>query len=402
MAKIGQAMTRSAVIELANELIIGTEHAGAVIEFKLKRQLKVEVEDNRYVSTSWYKGFMKRNGDTLKRGQCRVVDSNRHTWCTYENFERMYDGVYTSMVEAGIAVQTDYEMMYDETGEETYDVSKMVGRPTKLKLKRPKYLLFADATGCNTNQNEDKYAGGELFALPAKESVGGVIGATSNIHFTKKCFTSALGDPVLCAVILKSDKHISELPLSWKLGIDIRRDVQVGTTRYEYFQANYGEGHVFAGGPTCTYNGVQLPCFVGCSPKASITSEMITAMLQSIDDLNVFDRSSGIRPVLLLDNHHSRMKLNFLQYANNIHHQWVVCLGVPYGTHIIWQVADASELNGCFKIAMVKAKREYIRHRQENSLFRPILSHWSIWRFHKRLPPKRMPGKLSSKEDGIH
>jgi hypothetical protein len=82
---------------------------------------------------------------------------------------------------------------------------------------------------------------------------------------------------------------------------------------------------------------------------------MLTAMLQTIDDLHVYDRSTGMRPCLLLDGHHSRMKLPFLKYINNPD---------PYGTHI-WQVADASELNGCFKMALTKAKRYYLSFRDE-------------------------------------
>jgi hypothetical protein len=35
---------------------------------------------------------------------------------------------------------------------------------------------------------------------------------------------------------------------------------------------------------------------------------------------------------------------------------------VPYGTHI-WQVADAPQLNGSFKIQLTKAKREYLKYK---------------------------------------
>jgi hypothetical protein len=46
----------------------------------------------------------------------------------------------------------------------------------------------------------------------------------------------------------------------------------------------------------------------GCSPKASITSQMLADMLKAIDDLNVFHPSNGSRPFLLLDGHHSRLE----------------------------------------------------------------------------------------------
>jgi hypothetical protein len=177
------------------------------------------------------------------------------------------------------------------------------------------------------------------------------------------CFTSAVGDPVLCAVILKSTKDIQDIPLNWKLGIDVRKEVLTGETTVETFEQNYGENKACAGGPSCYYNGIKIPCFVGSSPKASITSKMLMEMLKLLDDLNVYDRSNGKLPVLILDGHHSRMKLPFLKYINDSDHQWSVCLGVPYGTHI-WQVADSSELNGNFKIALTKAKAEYLQHKE--------------------------------------
>jgi hypothetical protein len=46
---------------------------------------------------------------------------------------------------------------------------------------------------------------------------------------------------------------------------------------------------------------------------------------------------------------------------NDSKHEWVCCIGVPYATHI-WQVADASEQNGVFKVELTQTKREYLRH----------------------------------------
>jgi hypothetical protein len=98
MVKCGQALTRPDVIELANELILDTDYATAVIEFKKKRKFRVDQTDKQLVGKTWYKGFMKRNADTLKRGCCCVMDANRHSWCMYKNLERMYEGVYSAMV----------------------------------------------------------------------------------------------------------------------------------------------------------------------------------------------------------------------------------------------------------------------------------------------------------------
>jgi hypothetical protein len=36
--------------------------------------------------------------------------------------------------------------------------------------------------------------------------------------------------------------------------------------------------------------------------------------------------------LLLLDGHGSHLEISFLQYINNPSHEWIVCIGVPYGT----------------------------------------------------------------------
>lgn len=94
-------------------------------------------------------------------------------------------------------------------------------------------------------------------------------------------------------------------------------------------------------GPVCKFKGKELACFVTTSPKASITSQILADMLHEIDKNNLYDRSEGAVPFLLLDGHHSRTKLPFLEYITDPEHEWMVCVGVPYGTHL-WQVADSS------------------------------------------------------------
>jgi hypothetical protein len=357
MAQCGQALNRFDVIDLASDLIKGTSSEKKMIEYKRKRGFEVN-EGETVLGVTWYQSFMKRHGDELKRGKCIPKDINRHTWCTLETFTDMYAKVYEAFVKAGIAEKLEEDIMYDKEGNITTDVSQIYGRPTKYKMNHPEYILFVDETGCNTNQKTDGNNGGELFVLPC-HGVGesGRVGATTDIPFTVLCFTSATGEPVMAAVILKSTKNITDIPISWKMGIDVTSDIYDGSTSYELFETNYGEGKAMPGGPTCRYNGKNLPCFVGCSPNASITSEMLAAMLKEMDKKEIFDRSTGILPTLLLDGHQSRMQTPFLEYANNPDHRWVICLGVPYGTHI-WQVADSSQMNGAFKMALTVAKRK--------------------------------------------
>jgi hypothetical protein len=169
-----------------------------------------------------------------------------------------------------------------------------------------------------------------------------------------------LGIPVQAAIILKSSKDTTKLPLSWKMGIVIRKKTENGETRFDVFKTNYGNDKVLQGGPTCFCNGKEMPCFVGSSENASITSEMLAAMLETMEQQKIVNQNDGKLPALLLDGHQSRVRLPFLKNVSDDAHRWKVCLGVPYGTHL-WQVGDSKKQNGAFKTAIYKAKRDYLR-----------------------------------------
>jgi hypothetical protein len=344
MARLGEPLSKTLVINLANDLIADTDYKERVKAFKARHKI---ADGN--LGDRWYQGFMKRNDAILKRHKTKIKDVKRRTWVTEENFQAMYDNVYEAMVEAGVA---------EELPE---PVQLQSGRPTKYNLIRPECVVFVDETGCNTNQKDDGHVGGELFVLPVDDDDIAPTGATTDIHFTVLAFTLATGHPIMCAVIFKSDRDVSEIPISWKLGIDITKPLVGDTTTDMIREILDDDNGPMSGGPKCRYNGKEIPCFLGASPKASITSELLMSMLKYMDELDLFERST-CTPFLLLDGHGSRMQLPFLKYINEPSHKWVCCIGVPYATHI-WQVADASELNGLFKIELTRAKREYLWHR---------------------------------------
>ena len=80
-------------------------------------------------------------------------------------------------------------------------------------------------------------------------------------------------------------------------------------------------------------------------------------MLRFIDSREVFDRTTGLRPFLLLDGHGSRFDLEFLEYINAEETKWNVDIGLPYGTSY-WQVGDSSAQNGSFKMKPTKVKND--------------------------------------------
>jgi hypothetical protein len=177
----------------------GTELECEIINFKKLQKLNC----NQRLGDAWYRGFLSCHQDQLTRNASAVKDLKRRTWVKTENFKNMYENVYKMMVEAGIAEVVEEAIQHE------------AGLLTKYKLTHPKYLVFVNETGCNTNQLNDGKVGGELFIMP--KNVGNAAapaGATTDIHFTVLPFISATGEPVLCAIIFKSEQPISEIPVN--------------------------------------------------------------------------------------------------------------------------------------------------------------------------------------------
>jgi hypothetical protein len=199
-----------------------------------------------------------------------------------------------------------------------------------------------------------------MFVLPNEAVECGVRGSCTDIHFRVLCFNNANGEPIMCSIILKSIKEVNQLPASVKLGIDrsIEIDIENGQSQIEVIENNLNN-NVMIGGPSCTYKGKEIPCFVGCSPNSSITSQMLADMLALIDSSGACNCDGGLTSFRLLDGHHSRFGLPFLKYIHDNKNQWTCCIGVPYGTHL-WQVADSFHMNGFFKSKLTKAKRDLL------------------------------------------
>jgi hypothetical protein len=365
LASIGEAFTKTEVMGFADDILADSKYADNLVEFCDKRNILKNVSEGKIVGTRWYVNFMKRHQEEIKCKPCRVQDRKRLTWCTYSNFSNMYKGVYESMVDAGVAIKHNEEVWLDINNQVTINQDEAVGRKTKYQLTKPERCVYVDETGCNTNMKVDGHVGGTRYIMSAHQSEGGRTGVTSDIHFTLLAFTLGNGQAIMCAIVMKSEKDVNDLPLSWKLGIDITKNVETGETLLESFDKNM-QTKASIGGPKCTYNGITIPCFVCATPNASITSEYLVEMLRTIDNAGVFPRNEndGI-PFLLIDGHHSRTRLPFLNYINDPDHLWKVCIGVPYATHL-WQPHDSSELNGTFKTAYYKAKDKYLQFKPES------------------------------------
>jgi hypothetical protein len=75
LAEMGNPLTTGEIIELANEIIDDTKHCDRLTGFKFEN----------IVGTTWYKGFMGRHLEFLKRSKAKIRDQNRIDCCTYKS-----------------------------------------------------------------------------------------------------------------------------------------------------------------------------------------------------------------------------------------------------------------------------------------------------------------------------
>jgi hypothetical protein len=64
----------------------------------------------------------------------------------------MYEYIYEEMVDAQIASPRENPVYMDRTGNEV-EGSERFGLAQELKIDYPDYILFADESGCQTNQS---------------------------------------------------------------------------------------------------------------------------------------------------------------------------------------------------------------------------------------------------------
>ena len=308
------------------------------------------------LGSGYWSGFMRRHRHIIRSKRSVKFESKRAEWCTFENFSEMYDHIYEAMVLHGIASKVDTKVLLNKEGSIVEEPTEAFGLPTQYLLQRPDKLIFVDEVGSNTSTTKDGHVGGEKFLCEANGRPQ-IKAATKDSHFTVLGFTSATGEPVMCAIIFAAQAMCE----SWVLGFNASA-TWIGEDN-DIRSNSGGLDKRHPQGPVCHVNGKTVPTFCCCSENGSITSELLVDMLRVIDSFEVFDRSDGIAPFLLLDGHGSRFEMPFLKYINSPGTKWNACVGLPYGTSY-WQVGDSSEQNGCFKMALTKYKRELLRRKE--------------------------------------
>lgn len=345
LAQMRVPITSAQGLQLCNSIIKDTEFYDKVMDHKTKYCRAAPPT----LGIKYWRNFMKRNKHIVSAKKAVKFDTKRDEWCTYHNFKEMYEEVYTLLVSTGLAVKHDLPVWRNKDGEIVEQEVDSFGLESAYELIHPDWVVFVDEVGNNTSQMRDGNVGGQKL-LCTKGGRPQQRAATNDAHFTVLGFTAATGEPIMCAIIFAAKSMKDE----WRLGFDPfaewigeENDVEI----------NIGEGKQMPMGPECNFKGKTIPCFCCCSESGSITGKLLKEMLEAIDNLSVFDRSTGLNPFLLLDGHGSRFELEFLKYIHTEETKWHCSIGVPYGTSY-WQVGDSSEQNGKFKSKLYEEKME--------------------------------------------
>ena len=363
MGKIRQPLTCEEGIGLMNDLIKNTSLQDAVREFQMARRLCVQESTYGTVGKCWWKAFKRRNADKVVSKRGEKFACCRGEWTKKSNLAQMYDVIYDEMVDARIAIKLDVPVFTDRHGNEV-DENNRFGLKQDIKITHPHYLIFADESGCNTNQKKDGQIGGRKH-LVEKNTVPQTMACTNDHRFTVLPFTSASGEAICLVVIFRSEKD--DIPLTWQTGIDPTQQPARDSNDEIDFELSTGEGKYFPGGPTCQYNGKTVDCLTYCSPSGGITGEILVKILTYFDEIDLWPRTEGgPLPMLVVDGHQSRLHPMFISYINDKGHEWRVCFGVPYAT-VLWQVGDASKQNGKFKIEWYRVKEDLMIWKFDNS-----------------------------------
>ena len=367
--RMNQPLTVEEGLHLSNSLIKpGSKIEKDVVSYlKKRRQYSIHGSKTKIpgmlLGPGYWRGFRARYHHRLVSKRGVQFGHNRSEWCKFENFEKMYNLVYEAMEIAGVAKKLPQPEWQNEKGEKVSNREEAVGEMIEYELTHPDHVLYVDEVGNNTCQKDDGSKGGQKM-LVGRGTEARTGCSTSDAHWTTLGFTAGNGEPVLCVIIFASET----LTVEERLGVDIHAPSPQDDRMFS--KDHYGPGKYFPGGPKCKFRGVDVPCFVTCSPKGSITSQILADVLKWLDDLHIFPRDNNSpTPFLLLDGHGSRLEIPFLEYINHPDHKWVVCIGCPNGTSL-WQVGDSAEQNGCFKMYCSEMKKKITKRRIEMGLFK--------------------------------
>ena len=163
LAAMRQPVTTTDAVSLINSMVSTSNLSNEIVEWK-KKHLPgdFESDESAHLGKKYWQNFKKRHPEIKQKKGVRF-DANREDWCNIENFQSMYDHVYSAMVRSKVAIELEEEVMVKLDGTITDNDDESTDRKAKYILTRPELVFFVDEVGSNTSQRCDGDVGGQKF-----------------------------------------------------------------------------------------------------------------------------------------------------------------------------------------------------------------------------------------------
>jgi len=164
LASMRQPLTAAGSLNLINSMIQSNNLQDEVAAWKKKHNISGENDNSQQLGQKYWQNFKKQHPEIYIKKAIQF-DSKGDDWCIYENFQKMYDGVYSEMVRSRVAIQVPNKVFVMLDGRITENKQESVGRETNFLLTRLECIFFVDGFGCNTSHKSDGNVGGQKFAI---------------------------------------------------------------------------------------------------------------------------------------------------------------------------------------------------------------------------------------------
>jgi hypothetical protein len=156
------------------------------------------------------------------------------------------------------------------------------------EITHPECIILGDELQTDVNQKEDEKIAGTNDCV-REGTRSNIKNTTNGRRFTVIGLIAASGDPIMHIVIFAA----KELSYEQWMGHDIWTEF--------HGERSFGENS----GPTCYLGGNDVPALITCSPKGSITSEILREAFQLLDSLGMYEHIPAGGPIrfALLDAH---------------------------------------------------------------------------------------------------
>jgi hypothetical protein len=181
----------------------------------------------------------------------------------------MYNHIYPAMVESGIAIELQDEVIVTVEGNITESPTNSWGRKAKYLLTRPELLFFVDEVSSNTLQKKDGNIVGQTYVVH-KTQRALLRSSHTHCHFTVLGFTNVCGDPICCVIIISGKEIMAEHRMELQPWVDFTGDPEVNLEENSNGMEKY-----YPYGPTCFPFGKEVETYVTCSESGSITSDIL-------------------------------------------------------------------------------------------------------------------------------